>query len=102
MSRLDAAKADKERRTTTIPTGMAAIVGLVGFLMVTYGLFVALERGTVLQSAGWIAGGFLLEVASGAFGHPERPATGLVNPFALLSGALRHTKERVRGWEKRE
>ena len=101
MNPADVPRRNEEPVPAAVPTGAAAIVGVAGFLMATYGFLFVLARGAALQSAAWVAGGLLLYVASGRYGRRGRAGTGPVNPFGVVAQSLRETRERVRSWEKR-
>jgi len=79
---------------------MKTLVFLIGFLMVSYGLFWAFASGSVLKGMLWIFAGICLEIAGGAIsargqrGEPE-------NPLAVLTNGLRNTRETVQGWDGR-
>ncbi len=78
--------------------GLPAVVFVAGVLMVGYGVFVVFTSGRVLESVLWVCGGFLLRVASGAYG----PAGRLTNPFRVMAEAMRRIRQRVRSWDNHE
>ena len=84
-------------------TGVTAIVALAGIVMAAYGVHVAFEKGSAAEGVAWIAAGFLLQVASGAFGlgHGVRRGSGLNNPFRVLNMMLTELRTRIRGWDER-
>jgi hypothetical protein len=79
----------------TLVTGLAF---LIGFVMQMYGLFFSLLDGAFLSAIGWVVGGSLLQVASGARRRSGGTAR-LVNPFVVLKDGLHDIRQRVRGWE---
>ena len=79
-------------------TLVTALVFLAGLLMQMYGLYFRLLDGAFLSALGWVAGGLLLQVASGARRRSGGTAH-LVNPFVVLREGLRDMRDRVRSWE---
>ena len=89
-----------ERFSPSLTIGTALVFG-AGFLMETYGLFFMLSSAKVLWGFAWIAGGLVLQVASGAFSASNRGTMRLTNPVPVLTQALRDVRNRVRGWDER-
>jgi hypothetical protein len=79
-------------------TLVTALVFLAGFLMQMYGLYFRLLDGAFLSALGWVAGGLLLQVASGARSR-SGGTVRLVNPFVVLRDGLRDVRDKVRSWE---
>jgi len=79
---------------------MKTVVFLIGFLMVSYGLFWAVASGSLLKGVLWILAGLFLEITGGA-ASATRQRGGLENPLVVLTNGLRNTRETVQGWDAR-
>ena len=86
----------KPEETQSMATGVAAVVCAIGVLMEACGLYFVLAPGSVTEALLWIAGGLLMQVASGV--HARRRG-GLVNPLRVLTEEARAIRRRVRGWD---
>lgn len=79
---------------------MKTLVFLIGFLMVSYGLFWAFASGSLLKGTFWILAGFCLQIAGGA-ASAKGQRRGLENPLAVLANGLRSIRKTVQGWDRR-
>jgi hypothetical protein len=80
---------------------MKTLVFLIGFLMVSYGMFWAVASGSLLKGILWILVGVCLQIAGGAASATGQRG-GLENPLAVLTKGLRSIRETVQGWDRRE
>ncbi len=79
---------------------MKTLVLLIGFLMVSYGLFWAVASGSPLKGILWILVGVGLQIAGGAASAAGQRG-GLENPLVVLTNGLRSMRETVQGWDRR-
>jgi hypothetical protein len=86
------------QRTLARLTLVTALVFVGGFLMQMYGLYFRLLDGALLSALGWVAGGLVLQVASGARSR-SGGTVRLVNPLVVLRNGLRDVRGKVRSWE---
>jgi hypothetical protein len=89
----------KPDQTQVAATGVVAVVCVIGILMEGYGLFFLLRPGSVTQGLLWIAGGLVMQVASGV--HTRRRG-GLVNPIRVLTEEVRAIRRRVGSWDPKQ
>ena len=66
--------------------------------MEAYGLCWVLAPGSLAEGLLWIAGGLIIQVASGA--HARRKH-GLVNPVRALTEEMRAIRRRVETWDNK-
>jgi hypothetical protein len=80
---------------------MKALVFLIGFFMVSYGLFWAFASGSLLKGILWILAGLCFEIAGGAASATGQRG-GLENPVVVLTKGLRSIRRTVQSWDRRE
>jgi hypothetical protein len=87
---------DPADQTKSTATGVPAVVFVIGLLMETYGLYWVLAPASVTEGLLWIAGGLIIQVASGV--HASRKH-GLLNPLRVVTEEVRAIRRRVGTWD---
>jgi hypothetical protein len=79
---------------------MKTVVFLIGFLAVSYGVFVVFASGAAAEATVWILVGVLLQLAGGTASKQGQRGS-LENPLVVLANSLRAVRRRVQNWDRR-